>query len=592
MANEIIGLINKTTGVGVADADARYPSKGAIGAITSSGLTTSTTDVLIGRATAGGGAVEEIACTAAGRALLDDLDAAAQRTTMGAEASSNKVTSLSGSSTDAQYPSAKLTYDQLTLKADIAGTIKNVVSKTHAQMVAMKTGGTFAPGQWYEISDFQLKWRVPGDPTQIDSGSVEPLLVFAISNSELFKIAYSKAYPEDEIIYELEDYASNPNPADTTTQTRTGYISRRIDRMRDIDIGWDFRSIKWRAYKLDLSSVPAWSSATTYGKFTQAGTLAGTYAIYNNKIYYSKIANNISGTFNSANWTLACSYDLSATYFTGNVLTMGGRLTLNPDKSSYIPQPTFTNSLTSAGTDQSTNVYNMKIANGYGNVFYSTSTSDSPHDNYIYSDFIYNTFSYNFYNNMIGNTCYNNVAGYNFHDNSFDGIFNNNNIGNACYNNIVGVNCNNNSFGSNFQHNYFGVSCYGNTIGNDFHLNSNNNNFYSNTIGDQFHHNTTGSFYINVVGDTCVGNEIGGSCYYNVIGNNMYSNTLGLNFASNTIGNSFQYNDAKTGITADFSSASHVYATYNCQLFKNYSGADRLSYYNASDSLVITDITN
>lgn len=46
----------------------------------------SATDKLLGRSTAGAGAVEEIACTAAGRAILDDADAAAQRTTLGAAA--------------------------------------------------------------------------------------------------------------------------------------------------------------------------------------------------------------------------------------------------------------------------------------------------------------------------------------------------------------------------------------------------------------------------------------------------------------------------------------------------------------------------
>jgi|GEM_PF-2309390 len=46
-------------------------------------ITASATDRLLGRSSAGAGVVEEIACTAAGRALLDDADNAAQRTTLG-----------------------------------------------------------------------------------------------------------------------------------------------------------------------------------------------------------------------------------------------------------------------------------------------------------------------------------------------------------------------------------------------------------------------------------------------------------------------------------------------------------------------------
>jgi hypothetical protein len=44
----------------------------------------SATDRILGRSTAGAGDAEEIVCTAAGRAILDDVDAAAQRTTLGA----------------------------------------------------------------------------------------------------------------------------------------------------------------------------------------------------------------------------------------------------------------------------------------------------------------------------------------------------------------------------------------------------------------------------------------------------------------------------------------------------------------------------
>lgn len=43
----------------------------------------SATDRVLGRSTAGAGDVEEIACTSAGRALIDDADAATQRTTLG-----------------------------------------------------------------------------------------------------------------------------------------------------------------------------------------------------------------------------------------------------------------------------------------------------------------------------------------------------------------------------------------------------------------------------------------------------------------------------------------------------------------------------
>ena len=42
----------------------------------------STTDRLLGRSSSGAGDIEEITCTSAGRALLDDVDAAAQRTTL------------------------------------------------------------------------------------------------------------------------------------------------------------------------------------------------------------------------------------------------------------------------------------------------------------------------------------------------------------------------------------------------------------------------------------------------------------------------------------------------------------------------------
>ena len=77
----------------------------------------SATDRLLGRSTAGAGDVEEITCTAAGRDLLDDADAAAQRTTLGLGTLATQSGTFSGTS------SGTNTGDQtITLTGDITGT--------------------------------------------------------------------------------------------------------------------------------------------------------------------------------------------------------------------------------------------------------------------------------------------------------------------------------------------------------------------------------------------------------------------------------------------------------------------------------------
>jgi hypothetical protein len=65
-------------------------------------------DKLIGRATASTGVPEVITCTAAGRNLIDDADAPAQRTTLGltAMATATTLASLNTAITDADVPSA------------------------------------------------------------------------------------------------------------------------------------------------------------------------------------------------------------------------------------------------------------------------------------------------------------------------------------------------------------------------------------------------------------------------------------------------------------------------------------------------------
>lgn len=78
------------------------------------------TDKLLGRSTAGAGDVEEITCTAAGRALLDDADAAAQRSTLGLGTLATQSGTFSG--THSGTTSGTNTGDQtITLTGDVTG---------------------------------------------------------------------------------------------------------------------------------------------------------------------------------------------------------------------------------------------------------------------------------------------------------------------------------------------------------------------------------------------------------------------------------------------------------------------------------------
>jgi hypothetical protein len=83
----------------------------------------SATDRLLGRTSAGAGSVEEISCTAAGRALLDDADAATQRATLGLGTISTGNGTWADGGSFSGTSSGTNTGDQtITLTGDVTGT--------------------------------------------------------------------------------------------------------------------------------------------------------------------------------------------------------------------------------------------------------------------------------------------------------------------------------------------------------------------------------------------------------------------------------------------------------------------------------------
>lgn len=108
------------------------------------------TDKLLGRVSSGAGDIEEITCTAAGRALLDDADASAQRTTLGlgtaaTTASTDYATAAQGATADSALQPGTIGvtvqgYDVDTTKNDVANTFtaNQVISVTDNSNAALR----------------------------------------------------------------------------------------------------------------------------------------------------------------------------------------------------------------------------------------------------------------------------------------------------------------------------------------------------------------------------------------------------------------------------------------------------------------------
>lgn len=118
----------------------------------------------------------------------------------------------------------------------------SIVNITYDELVALKNSSTLVKGQVYLLLDYMTTYIQPVTNASKSSGIIEPLYLVATDIDKLHSQGKSKLYPQDIIYYEITGDIGDGNGTEGFTK---GKIYRRIDTIRNNDIGTDWRHIKY-----------------------------------------------------------------------------------------------------------------------------------------------------------------------------------------------------------------------------------------------------------------------------------------------------------------------------------------------------------
>lgn len=447
---------------------------------------------------------------------------------------------------------------------------------TYAQLFALVGGSSLVQGDFYLITDFQTIHVIP-NTIDVNTGAVEPIILYATDVNKLGQNANSTIFPQDEISYEL---------VDTTTSGATkGRIYYRKDTLKNNSTHYDWRVALFRR----------WETAPASGQFTiltDNGNAFNDYFTFNNSASAVGCSNNSIGglypitpfpipTNGLNNLVFQCRLQNNEFDFNCFNSTIGGVVVfgLPPCTDNKVAQIFYNNTIgfpvapftatmmrNKIGYGFTDNTIKQMAENDIGRAFsgnaiekrFSFNVTQAQFTNNTIGDrFEFNNISDQFDANIIGTDFLNNSIGDSFTANTITNFFTDNVIGNNFTANgildnfqfnQVGYNFNSNpTIGVNFQNNIIGNDCLTNTIDSSFTFNVIGALFQGNTIGigftenriaDQFDANTIASgFQQNSIGSAFVSNGIGTNCSFNQIENNCNTNTIGLTFSSNKIGN-------------------------------------------------------
>jgi hypothetical protein len=471
--------------------------------------------------------------------------------------------------------------NKIDYNTDVDNLPEIIISKTYSELYLMYTGSTLISGQKYILSDYKTTHNIlDGNTTTgvIETGTTEPLILLATSINTFDKQAYSTLFPKDIIYYDITGgdtrdvaFFDNGTPIDNLK----GIIYYRKDTVQNVECWYDFRNVKFRRW---LVSATPWVASRTY---------VATNVYEYNSILYKCIKGHTgvltTPNLDTTNWikwldkTQNWSWTSDKTQFNiGNVSTTNLIMSDPIDIYTFGDYYNWVNDVEIGRINLDYIINNYDYSSKLNNIVFNTTNS------------LYTCFS-----NVFGDNCFNNTVGSEFYYNTVGNEFDNNTVGMTFQYNTVGNGFNTNTIGMTFQYNTVRDRFQNNTVGMTFQYNTVRDRFQNNTVGDDFNNNTVGNYFqSNIVRNIFKFNMVENYFRKNNVGDSFNGNIVRNRFETNTVGNGFKCNDLKHSVSSiNFTAATHVYAYYNCEIFKNSADVLRLKYVDGSDADVIVDIT-
>ena len=171
----------------------------------------------------------------------------------------------------------------------------NIISVTYLELLNLKNNSLLEIGRQYLLTDYMTEYIQTITAVFKSSGIVEQLILTATDVNKLHNECKSILYPQDVVYYEITGDIDNGYGNEGFTK---GKIYRRIDTLRNNDIGTDWRHVKYDRLGVDKLLFEVYDST-----------------IYNNTIKTYFLFDNVCGIGFSSN-TIGDGF-----YSNGNITT-------------------------------------------------------------------------------------------------------------------------------------------------------------------------------------------------------------------------------------------------------------------------------